>query len=145
MGDHLGIGESPCVDSHKLITLVSRVVVGGLSRASRVFLRVLQFPSLHKINLSLIHLSYQTGHPLITVFLHWSGSPCINMLLLLFIIIHIRADWTDFECLEVTKKTSVPGQFPFTRTDWLWDRDWVRLENSVLIRKVHSCKWKVPQ
>ena len=81
MGDHLGIAS--CWFSKKLGTHVSRVVVVGLSRASRVFLRVLRFSSLRKINLSLIHLSYQTGPPLITVFLHWRGLPCINIMLLL--------------------------------------------------------------
>ena len=61
---------------------VSKVVVVGLSCASRIFFRVLQFFSLHKINLSLIHLSYQTGPPLITVFLHWRGLPCINVIII---------------------------------------------------------------
>ena len=37
---------------------MSRVVVVGLSRASRVFIQVLRFSSHRKINLSLIHLSF---------------------------------------------------------------------------------------
>ena len=51
MGDHLIL--------NKLGTHVnrSRVVVVGLSCASRVVLRVLRFSFLRKINLSLIHLS----------------------------------------------------------------------------------------
>ena len=55
MGDHLGIAS--CWFSKKLGTHVSRIVVVGLSRASSVFLRVLQFSSDRKINHSLIHLS----------------------------------------------------------------------------------------
>ena len=49
MGDHLGIAS--CWFSKKLGTHVSRV---GLSRASRVFLQVLRFSSLRKVNLSSI-------------------------------------------------------------------------------------------
>ena len=41
---------------------VNRVVVVGLCRALRVFLQVLCFSSLIKINLSLIYLSF-TGPP----------------------------------------------------------------------------------
>ena len=48
MGDHLG--KALCWFSKKLWTYVSRVVVVGLSRASRVFLRVLRVSSLCKIN-----------------------------------------------------------------------------------------------
>ena len=55
MGDHLGIVS--CSFSKKLGTHVSRIVVVGLSRALKVFLRVLRFSSLRKINLSLNHLS----------------------------------------------------------------------------------------
>ena len=80
MGDHLGIAS--CWFSKNLGTRVSRVVVVGLSRAPRVLSpRVLRFSSLRKINLSLIHLSF-TRPPLITVFLHWRGSPCMNIMLL---------------------------------------------------------------
>ena len=66
MGDHLIL--------NKLGTHVnrSRVVVVGLSCASRVVLRVLRFSFLRKINLSLIHLSF-TGPPLVTVFLYTDG------------------------------------------------------------------------
>ena len=79
MGDHLGIAS--CWFSTR-----GRVVVVGLSRASRVFLRVLRFSSLRKINLSLIHLSL-TGPPLITVFLHWRGLPCIKIMLSLLLLL----------------------------------------------------------
>ena len=59
MGDHLGIAS--CSFTKELGTHVSRVIVVGLSRASRVFLRVLRFSSLRKIGQPLpagIHVKY---------------------------------------------------------------------------------------
>ena len=70
IGGKLGIAS--CWFSKELGTHVSGVVVVYLSRASRVFLLVLRFSFLRKINLSLIHLSF-TGPPLMTAFLYTDG------------------------------------------------------------------------
>ena len=87
VGDHLNIAS--CWFSKKIGTHVNRFVVVGLSHASRVFLQVLRFSSLRKMNLTFIHLSF-TGPPLITVFLHWRGLPCINIILLLVMLFCTR-------------------------------------------------------